>query len=150
VKLFRTFSRASEFSADHRAPTPVVWSWHICNHMFVCHPATSPTSQHVYSPPLLQISAPQQTNMARLTFLALLAFYIMSATAQFGFFDQMFNGGSQQQQRPQDVRSDSSWYKAQYENGAYSPPQLTLLLSQFPYLRPVQCSILAHTFCSPR
>ncbi|KAF1996996.1 hypothetical protein P154DRAFT_525173 [Amniculicola lignicola CBS 123094] len=37
--------------------------------------------------------------------------------AQFGFFDQMFGGGGhQQQQQHQNVRSDSQWYQAQYEN----------------------------------
>lgn len=42
----------------------------------------------------------------------------MSATAQFGFFDQMFgNQGHQQHQEPQNVRSDSQWYQAQYEGG---------------------------------
>ena len=53
------------------------------------------------------------------TFLIL---WIASASAQFGFFDQMFNGGgNQQQHRAQDVGSDSSWYKAQYENGVSIP-----------------------------
>jgi hypothetical protein len=48
---------------------------------------------------------------------------MLSATAQFGFFDQMFGNQQQQQQQqqqPQDVRSDSSWYQAQYEGGALS------------------------------
>ncbi|RMZ68255.1 long chronological lifespan 2 [Pyrenophora seminiperda CCB06] len=41
--------------------------------------------------------------------------------AQFGFFDQMFGGGGGQQQQQhqhqeaQNVRSDASWYQAQYE-----------------------------------
>jgi hypothetical protein len=34
-------------------------------------------------------------------------------SAQFGFFDQMFGGGGHQQQ-PQNVPSDSSHYRAQY------------------------------------
>jgi hypothetical protein len=42
----------------------------------------------------------------------------LTATAQFGFFDQMFGGGGgHQHQEPQNVRSDSSWYQAQYEAG---------------------------------
>lgn len=36
------------------------------------------------------------------------------AHAQFGFFEQMF-GGQQQQQQPQNVPSDSSVYRANYE-----------------------------------
>jgi hypothetical protein len=36
----------------------------------------------------------------------------------FGFFDQMFGQQQQQQQQQQqNVRSDSSWYQAQYEAG---------------------------------
>lgn len=50
---------------------------------------------------------------------------ISLSTAQFGFFDQMFGGGgggggSQQRGEPQNVRSDSSWYQAQYEGGTCS------------------------------
>ncbi|KAL3423158.1 hypothetical protein PVAG01_04905 [Phlyctema vagabunda] len=57
--------------------------------------------------------------MARL-FLSLLSaalLLITSAQAQFQFFEQMFNGGHQQQHhQPQNVPSDSSWYQQQYEN----------------------------------
>ena len=55
--------------------------------------------------------------------LAVLASLAWSASAQFGFFDQMFGGGGggggggQQRAEPQNVRSDSSWYQAQYEGG---------------------------------
>ncbi|KAK0609544.1 hypothetical protein B0T17DRAFT_512643 [Bombardia bombarda] len=39
-----------------------------------------------------------------------------SVSAQFGFFDQMFGGGGQQQQQaPQNVPSDSTMYRANYE-----------------------------------
>ncbi|KAJ4346411.1 Long chronological lifespan protein 2 [Didymosphaeria variabile] len=49
--------------------------------------------------------------------LVFVAMFIGNATAQFGFFDQMFGGQQQQQQQQQqNVRSDSSWYQAQYEN----------------------------------
>ena len=48
--------------------------------------------------------------------------FTWTTTAQFGFFDQMFGGGGgggqQHQQQQQNVRSDASWYQAQYENGA--------------------------------
>jgi hypothetical protein len=45
----------------------------------------------------------------------------------FGFFDQMFGQQQQQQQQQQqNVRSDSSWYQAQYEAGMYLS---TLLIS---------------------
>jgi hypothetical protein len=63
--------------------------------------------------------------------LALLSFWAVSATAQFGFFDQMFgNQGHQQQQQPQNVRSDSQWYQQQYEGGMYkfAPTVLLILL----------------------
>jgi len=58
-------------------------------------------------------------NMARFQIiLAVLASFIWCSSAQFGFFDQMFGGGGgQQHQEPQNVRSDSSWYQAQYEGG---------------------------------
>lgn len=50
----------------------------------------------------------------------LLSLWTLTATAQFGFFDQMFgNGGQQQQQQQANVRSDSSWYQAQYESGMF-------------------------------
>ncbi|KAI4182146.1 MAG: hypothetical protein L6R41_006168 [Letrouitia leprolyta] len=40
------------------------------------------------------------------------------AAAQFQFFEQMFNrGGEPQQQRPQNVASDSGWYRETYESG---------------------------------
>jgi hypothetical protein len=54
----------------------------------------------------------------------------------FGFFDQMFGQQQQQQQQQQNVRSDSSWYQAQYENGmlpALSPKLTTLY---HPYMLP--------------
>ncbi|RYN27426.1 hypothetical protein AA0113_g7441 [Alternaria arborescens] len=53
--------------------------------------------------------------------LAVLASFIWCSSAQFGFFDQMFGGGGgQQHQEPQNVRSDSSWYQAQYEGAQCS------------------------------
>jgi hypothetical protein len=48
-----------------------------------------------------------------LAFLSLAAF----ASAQFNFFEQMFGGGQQQQQQPQNVGSDSGWYRQHYEGG---------------------------------
>jgi hypothetical protein len=58
--------------------------------------------------------------MARIYFTILSsALLFCLATAQFQFFEQMFQGGQQQQQRhePQNVASDSSWYQQNYENG---------------------------------
>ena len=51
--------------------------------------------------------------------LAMVALFTATATAQFGFFDQMFGGGGHphQQQQQQNVRSDSAWYQQQYEAG---------------------------------
>lgn len=52
-------------------------------------------------------------------FLLLVGLWALTASAQFGFFDHMFHGGGHQQQQQQqtNVRSDSSWYQAQYSNG---------------------------------
>ncbi|KAI0376495.1 hypothetical protein F5Y04DRAFT_266170 [Hypomontagnella monticulosa] len=49
--------------------------------------------------------------------LLLLALLSSVAQAQFGFFDQMFGGGGQQQQQrqPQNVPSDSSIYRNNFE-----------------------------------
>ena len=76
---------------------------------------------------------------------AVIGFWSLGAHAQFGFFDQMFNGGGQQQQQqPQNVRSDSSWYQSQYENGTVHPlfsssplPTPTsphLIIPHYPYI----------------
>ncbi|KAI2613440.1 hypothetical protein GGR54DRAFT_328641 [Hypoxylon sp. NC1633] len=46
----------------------------------------------------------------------LLALLSTLAHAQFGFFDQMFGGGQQQQQQPQNVPSDSSIYRSNFEH----------------------------------
>lgn len=48
-------------------------------------------------------------------FSLLLFALIGSVSAQFGFFEQMFGGNGQQQQQPQNVPSDSSVYRANYE-----------------------------------
>ena len=51
---------------------------------------------------------------------ALLVF-ILPVSAQFQFFEQMFNqGGHQQQQQPQNAGSDSAWYQQRYEDGMTS------------------------------
>ncbi|KAF1962564.1 hypothetical protein CC80DRAFT_589069 [Byssothecium circinans] len=53
----------------------------------------------------------------QILFLVALGFFTFTATAQFGFFDQMFGGGgAHQQQQQQNVRSDSAWYQQQYES----------------------------------
>jgi hypothetical protein len=53
--------------------------------------------------------------------LTTLLLFILPATAQFQFFEQMFNGNQQQQQqqRPQNAGSDSQWYQQNYEQGAH-------------------------------
>ena len=53
---------------------------------------------------------------------------VLPAFAQFQFFEQMFGGGGQQQQAPQNVRSDSSWYHGNWKDGMYHP--LLQMLSQ--------------------
>lgn len=52
------------------------------------------------------------------TLLSALLLFILPASAQFQFFEQMFNqGGRQQQQQPQNAGSDSAWYQQRYEDG---------------------------------
>lgn len=41
---------------------------------------------------------------------------MLSVSAQFQFFEQMFNGGQQAQQQ-RNVGSDSTWYRENYEAG---------------------------------
>lgn len=76
----------------------------------------------------------------------LLGVFSWTASAQFGFFDQMFGGQQQQQQhqQQQNVRSDASWYQAQYENGKFhlyvstpdcSSPTLAILPLHPPFHR---------------
>lgn len=49
--------------------------------------------------------------------LVVLTAFLSTATAQFGFFDQMFGGGGQQQrQQPQNVPSDSSIYRQNFDS----------------------------------
>ncbi|KAH7396410.1 hypothetical protein BKA66DRAFT_455056 [Pyrenochaeta sp. MPI-SDFR-AT-0127] len=74
--------------------------------------------------------------MARLyMILTVIATCFFGSSIQFGFFDQMF-GGQQQQQQAQNVRSDSSWYQAQYEGAAQCNHYLcpgTLSCVHFPH-----------------
>jgi len=55
--------------------------------------------------------------------LLLLGAFTTLGTAQFQFFEQMFQGQHQQQQQqhqePQNVASDSTWYQQTYESGIY-------------------------------
>ncbi|KAH6692087.1 hypothetical protein DL95DRAFT_337508 [Leptodontidium sp. 2 PMI_412] len=54
-----------------------------------------------------------------LSFLSATFLLLSVANAQFQFFEQMFNGQGQQQQRhqePQNVPSDSNWYQQNFEN----------------------------------
>ena len=43
--------------------------------------------------------------------------FFASVSAQFQFFEQMFQGQPQQQQQPQNVASDSNWYQQNYAAG---------------------------------
>jgi hypothetical protein len=53
---------------------------------------------------------------------AVLSALTLGASAQFQFFEQMFNGGHGQQQQQRDVGSDSTWYRENYEAGAFKIP----------------------------
>jgi len=72
--------------------------------------------------------------LLRLVFLLLGAFATLG-TAQFQFFEQMFQGQQQQQQHqePQNVASDSSWYQQTYESGI-PPPHTFSHFSNLPLL----------------
>jgi hypothetical protein len=58
-----------------------------------------------------------------LRILAGIVLLVVGVNAQFGFFEQMFQGGQQHQQHqaPRDVPSDSSWYQENYDNGIDLP-----------------------------
>lgn len=59
------------------------------------------------------------------------------ASAQFQFFEQMFQGGQQQQrQEPQNVPSDSSWYQQNYDNGISFPSDILPILLLPPLKHP--------------
>lgn len=68
----------------------------------------------------------------RVILFALLCSLAGLASAQFQFFEQMFNQGGQQQQQQQqqaqqaqqNVASDSEWYQRTYESGTYHPVYL--------------------------
>lgn len=79
----------------------------------------------------------------RLAFFWVLAL-LQVAHAQFGFFDQMFQGQhgghGHQQQQPQNVPSDSNWYRSNVENmrcDKYLCPD-TLACVHFPHHCPCQ------------
>ena len=63
----------------------------------------------------------------RVIFIALICSLAGLASAQFQFFEQMFNQGGQQQhqqhqqQQQQNVASDSEWYQRTYESGILPP-----------------------------
>jgi hypothetical protein len=54
-----------------------------------------------------------------------------TTSAQFQFFEQMFGGGGQQQQQPQNVPSDSNWYRQNYEAGTLIFPTLLIYILIF-------------------
>ncbi|KAL8855497.1 MAG: hypothetical protein Q9198_010840 [Flavoplaca austrocitrina] len=71
-----------------------------------------------------------------LTLITLLPF----TTAQFQFFEQMFQGGHQHQQhqQPQNVASDSEWYQQTYESGIFlSPSSIPSPLPTFSISQPI-------------
>lgn len=53
-----------------------------------------------------------------LSYIAVLLTLSVSVSAQFQFFEQMFGGGGGHAE-PQNVRSDSEWYRQQYDGGKY-------------------------------
>jgi hypothetical protein len=59
--------------------------------------------------------------------LLLLLAFAFSASAQFQFFEQFF-GNEQQQHQPQNVPSDSSWYRENYAKGMLPFPSSSLVM----------------------
>jgi hypothetical protein len=52
---------------------------------------------------------------------------MLGVSAQFQFFEQMFNGGQGQQQQQRNVGSDSTWFRENYEAGGLrTPPSFAL------------------------
>ena len=74
----------------------------------------------------LNLDTAEQLIMRFILF-ALLCSLAGLASAQFQFFEQMFNQGGQQQQQQQqqqqaqNVASDSEWYQRTYESGIFHP-----------------------------
>jgi len=63
------------------------------------------------------LQSPLTTLLA--TFLLVLVILPSLATAQFQFFNNLFEGQQQQPQEKQNVGSDSGWYQQVVENGMY-------------------------------
>lgn len=60
----------------------------------------------------------QNATMLFQSLISVLLVFVLPVSAQFQFFEQMFNqGGHQQQQQPQNAGSDSAWYQQRYEDG---------------------------------
>lgn len=72
--------------------------------------------------------------MLKMQLLALLLPFVTLASAQFGFFDHMFNGGEQQQQQqPRNNPSDAGQYRSRHDlcmfnNQCYRPMETQLPL----------------------
>ncbi|MCJ1409441.1 Long chronological lifespan protein 2 [Ptychographa xylographoides] len=93
--------------------------------------------------PRLTTSTATSTSLL-LSLLAILTILLPFTSAQFQFFEQMFQGHPQQQQQqqqqsqqaPQNVASDSKWYQQNYEAGTpalfSSPPTFALHLVPMP------------------
>ena len=74
------------------------------------------------------LSKPSIQLTMKVILIALLCSLAGLASAQFQFFEQMFNQGGQQQQhqqhqqQQQNVASDSEWYQRTYESGIVNLP----------------------------
>lgn len=72
--------------------------------------------------------------------LFIFSFLLSFSSAQFQFFEQMFSGNAhhhhhQQQQQPQNVASDSAWYRQTYDGGTtFCFISITCFSHQFPQL----------------
>ena len=111
----RTFLRTTELLIL------VAFAWHVCiRKLHITHFIPHTPLYNTVSHNSIRL---RYGIMARFSsILMVLSAWFISSSAQFGFFDQMFGNQGHQQQQPQNVRSDSSWYQAQYEGGTYIAP----------------------------
>jgi len=76
-------------------------------------------SERRLSPEIHLRHIPASTMRSLIQLLLLLVGFSFTASAQFQFFENMFGGGGQQQQQPQNVASDSNWYRQNYDAGIF-------------------------------
>ena len=80
------------------------------------HEVLDAPTRNTFGPPNTSARKSQYQSCQKMKSILLVLALALSVTAQFQFFEQFF-GGEQQHQQPQNVPSDSSWYKQNYAKG---------------------------------